>query len=196
MPVMQKASGIGNCPLLPIRMLLLYISSLFVILSEKFTQSVQCFYQHFCLILIQLCDHRFCHLPVKLRMMMICHTSLICKLDKYHTPVLLTSLSLHIAFFTRLFIDVVREPTVILSLAAMEDMFPPSKTYSLDNVHIIVGNIFIFICDDGFLLQSEDLIEQIHQHVIYNFPIVHSTRSCFSGAKRLLRFSVYEAIVT
>ena len=27
-------------------------------------------------------------------------------------------------------------------------------------------------------------------------PIVHSTRSCFSGAKKLLRFSVYEAIVT
>ena len=40
------------------------------------------------------------------------------------------------------------------------------------------------------------IIEQIHQHVIYNFPIVHSTRSCFSGAKKLLRFSVYEAIVT
>ena len=133
---------------------------------------------------------------MKLRMMMICHTSLICKLDKYHTPVLLTSLSLHIAFFYKTVHRCCEGAYGDLKLGCNGGHVPPSKAYSLDNVHIIVGNIFIFICDDGFLLQSEDLIEQIHQHVIYNFPIVHSTRSCFSGAKRLLRFSVYEAIVT
>ena len=165
-------------------MLLLCISLLFMILPEKFTQSIQCFYQYFCLILIKLRKHSFCHLSVKFRMMVICHTSLVGKLDKYHSPVLFTSFSLHIALFYKAVHGCCEGAYRDLQLGCDGRHISSAKAYCLDNVHIIVGNIFIFICDDGFFLQPEDLVEQIHQHVIYNFPIVHSTPLLFLRSQK------------
>ena len=99
-------------------MLLLCISLLFMILPEKFTQSIQCFYQYFCLILIKLRKHSFCHLSVKFRMMVICHTSLVGKLDKYHSPV----------------------------LAAMEDIFPPPRpTASIMCISLLEISLYLSV---------------------------------------------------
>lgn len=74
--------------------------------------------------------------------MMECLPSLSGQVDVDDPTVLLAALPLGVAFFTRLFIDVVSDPTVMSSFAAIDDILPPSRpTASMMCISLFVRSL-------------------------------------------------------
>ena len=46
--------------------------------------------------------------------------------------------------------------------------------YSFNNMHIIIGDILIFFRNDCLLFQLHNLVKQMYQYIINNFPVLHS----------------------
>ena len=44
------------------------------------------------------------------------------------------------------------------------------QTYSLNDMHIVIGDVFKFFCYNGLLFQFPDFIEQVDQHPVDRFP--------------------------
>ena len=141
-----------------------YLSS---VTSEKLCQTVQCLHQHRYFFLIQCLYHCVCHLFMKFFVMMVCFYPLFRQTDIHHSPIFLTPNTLCILLLHKAIHRSCQRTNGNIELFCnCRHIITFTQPNCFDNVHIIIGDIFVLFCNNRLLFQLPYFIKQMNQNIV------------------------------